>query len=93
MIEQETASAHHSQSSRDLAATLFLDEHSKKSKFTKKMAQFDPDGMCVVCLDAMGADVDERVRKLSNCKHVFHDHCIMKWVKRNLPNPKCPHCS
>ena len=74
-------------------ATEFLDEHSRKSKFTKQMAQFDPDGVCVVCLDVMGSTAGEKVRKLTNCKHVFHDRCIMNWVKRNLPNPKCPHCS
>lgn len=40
---------------------------------------------CSICLDTLGIVV----AKLPNCQHVFHTHCIKKWI--DLKN-KCPLC-
>jgi hypothetical protein len=57
----------------------FLDLYTFHSEFTKEMAEFDPDGVCVVCLDVMNAG-GETVRKLFRCSHIFHERCLYDWA-------------
>lgn len=32
---------------------------------------------CVICIEQFRNE--ERLRKLSTCKHLFHPECIIKW--------------
>lgn len=43
---------------------------------------------CTVCLDCVRAD--DLVRELVNCKHVFHQECLDRWVDEGQVN--CPLC-
>lgn len=45
-------------------------------------------GTCAVCIQEFAARED--VRKLSNCRHVFHKCCIDPWVE--LGRTTCPLC-
>ncbi|XP_023545744.1 RING-H2 finger protein ATL52-like [Cucurbita pepo subsp. pepo] len=42
---------------------------------------------CAICLEAFGNRVSCRV--FPNCKHMFHTHCIIKWLGINLTCPIC----
>ncbi|PWA97234.1 Zinc finger, RING-CH-type [Artemisia annua] len=44
--------------------------------------------VCTVCLDCVRAD--DLVRELVNCKHVFHQECLDRWVDEGQVN--CPLC-
>ncbi len=46
------------------------------------------DELCAICLDAIEAE--QRVRMLP-CTHVFHDHCIVRWLCRANRCPVCNH--
>ncbi|KAK7255686.1 hypothetical protein RIF29_29103 [Crotalaria pallida] len=42
---------------------------------------------CVICLTAF--EEEESVRKLHNCKHVFHTSCIDQWLSSHSGCPLC----
>ncbi|CAI9770461.1 unnamed protein product [Fraxinus pennsylvanica] len=44
--------------------------------------------ICSICL--MEFENEDLVNKLPNCKHIFHIHCIEKWLDRNQFT--CPMC-
>ena len=41
---------------------------------------------CVVCLDTLRPA--DRVRVLP-CIHVFHEHCVDRWLRRSRTCPSC----
>ena len=36
-----------------------------------------------------------KVRRIPSCRHIFHDHCLMKWLGggQQVDNQKCPMCN
>lgn len=48
----------------------------------------DPPESCTVCLYEL--EVGEEIRKLKNCKHVFHRSCLDRWM--NYDQRTCPLC-
>ncbi|KAL9325767.1 hypothetical protein ACSQ67_006412 [Phaseolus vulgaris] len=47
---------------------------------------------CAVCLNQL--EVEDEVRELMNCYHVFHRECIDRWLEHEHENhnPTCPLC-
>ena len=43
---------------------------------------------CPICYDIM----DDNIMKLTNCNHMYHQDCIMKWIERTYPIISCPIC-
>lgn len=39
---------------------------------------------CPICYEPF-----DSTRKITNCHHAFHDHCIREWLQRQ---PTCPLC-
>ncbi|KAD0098659.1 hypothetical protein R6Q59_003931 [Mikania micrantha] len=48
----------------------------------------DPPESCVVCL--YDFDAGDDIRRLTNCRHVFHRCCLDRWMDHNRKN--CPLC-
>lgn len=48
---------------------------------------------CVVCMEPFVEG--ERLRKLSTCRHMFHDKCLMQWLAgdQQIQSQKCPQCN
>jgi hypothetical protein len=42
---------------------------------------------CSICLGSY--EVKETISVLPNCEHVYHDACVVEWIKRS---GKCPLC-
>lgn len=61
---------------------------------SKEMQFTDAVESCSICLsdlaDTTGDDVNEGIRVLPICGHMFHGTCIDAWLRRNK---KCPLCS
>lgn len=49
---------------------------------------------CAVCLNQI--KMEDEVRELMNCDHIFHRECIDRWLDHDLDNnnhnPTCPLC-
>ncbi|KAK1275100.1 hypothetical protein QJS04_geneDACA010113 [Acorus gramineus] len=43
---------------------------------------------CVICLEDLR--IGDRCRILPNCRHEFHDPCIVRWLKTRAVT--CPIC-
>ena len=52
----------------------------------------DTEDTCAVCLNQLR--MQDEVRELMNCYHVFHRECIDKWLDHDHDNhnPTCPLC-
>lgn len=53
----------------------------------------ETDDTCVVCLNQLR--MEDEVRELMNCYHVFHRECIDRWVEHDHHHesePTCPLC-
>ncbi|OIW00193.1 hypothetical protein TanjilG_29183 [Lupinus angustifolius] len=50
------------------------------------------DTTCAVCLNHL--NIEDEVRELMNCYHVFHKECIDTWLEHDHDNhnPTCPLC-
>ncbi|OIT35814.1 PREDICTED: E3 ubiquitin-protein ligase RHA1B-like [Nicotiana attenuata] len=48
----------------------------------------DPPGKCAVCLYEF--ELDDEIRRLRNCKHVFHRSCVDRWMDHDQMT--CPLC-
>ncbi len=65
-------------------------------KFIKKITSFNlPDAICLsqttdeecsICLQSM---MPGDLVRLLNCRHQFHDHCLMPWL---IIQSRCPYC-
>ncbi|KAI4344677.1 hypothetical protein L6164_011876 [Bauhinia variegata] len=52
----------------------------------------ETDDTCAVCLNQL--KMEDEVRELTNCYHVFHRECIDRWLDHDHDNhsPTCPLC-
>lgn len=47
---------------------------------------------CSICLDLFAEGV--MIRRLPQCKHIFHDACLLKRLDNSEQEPaRCPHCN
>ncbi|KAM4040449.1 uncharacterized protein ACNLHF_011778 [Anomaloglossus baeobatrachus] len=53
---------------------------------TRKMSPQEDTGSCVICLTEF--EIGENITELQ-CKHIFHQSCIVTWLQSN---PSCPLC-
>ena len=44
---------------------------------------------CCICFEEFDEQVSVRE---TPCKHLFHDKCIIKWIKLKIEQPECPYC-
>ncbi|KAH0890453.1 hypothetical protein HID58_052882 [Brassica napus] len=51
--------------------------------------QTDLEDCCTVCLSDF--ESDDNIRQLPNCRHVFHDHCLDRWIV-DCRKMTCPIC-
>ena len=51
----------------------------------------DSDDNCVICMDAMVKNQD--LLQIRGCSHIFHHHCLEKWIKEKIVDPSCPLCN
>ncbi|KMZ57861.1 RING finger protein [Zostera marina] len=49
----------------------------------------DGSSTCAVCLNEL--KMDDKVRELKNCRHVFHRKCLDRWADHDA-NGTCPLC-
>lgn len=62
-------------------------------KFSKDLVEVGED-ICTVCFETYHLHSlvpDDPVRKLA-CKHVFHESCILSWLRARASEPICPNC-
>jgi hypothetical protein len=52
----------------------------------KKMKIGKTDKDCSICLKGF---IKGEVIRLLNCKHIFHDHCILPWFDKRSCCPNC----
>lgn len=45
--------------------------------------------LCVICIEE--CNIHDNIITL-NCNHLFHDHCIRKYIAHRLYNVNCPLC-
>lgn len=58
-----------------------------KKEGNEKKKEIDEDGKrCAVCLEDFEAREQVMV---TPCEHMFHEHCILPWVKSNGQCPVC----
>lgn len=82
-----------------------IQEHAKKCeqyekliyklKYKKGNKSVDEFGLteCVICMDEFTNN--QVIRKIPICKHIFHDECIMRWIKgeQQIEAQRCPMCN
>ena len=44
---------------------------------------------CCICIEDFK---NEQIVRQSPCGHIFHDKCIMEWIKTKIESPDCPQC-
>ncbi|GLJ54742.1 hypothetical protein SUGI_1175880 [Cryptomeria japonica] len=54
----------------------------------ESFGEMEPDVSCAVCLSSFAQD--DEIRKLCNCRHIFHRVCLDKWVDHHQTT--CPLC-
>lgn len=42
---------------------------------------------CSICIDEF--QLEDEIRQIFVCRHIFHDQCIREWIKKS---PNCPNC-
>ena len=43
---------------------------------------------CTICYDDLSTNI---IRKVIVCGHIFHDECLVKWLKERETCPNCKH--
>ncbi|KAM3321713.1 brassinosteroid-responsive RING protein 1 [Capsicum chacoense] len=56
-------------------------------KFSE-LGAIDPPESCAVCLFEF--DGDDEIRRLTNCRHIFHRNCLDRWMDHDQKT--CPLC-
>ena len=59
-----------------------------KKKFKDSAFQENQES-CAICVEDFQKSTPIRE---TPCGHIFHEHCVMKWVETKLDNPDCPFC-
>ena len=64
----------------------------KEVKFNDRL-DIKKGSQCVICLE--GFQIDQKVKIIPICKHVFHSECCNKWFKNCVVKDKhrCPQCN
>jgi Ring finger domain len=44
---------------------------------------------CSICFEEFEETASVRE---TPCRHLFHDACIIKWIKMKIEQPECPYC-
>lgn len=44
---------------------------------------------CCICFEDFTNGI---IVRETPCKHIFHNHCLMEWVKTKIAAPDCPYC-
>ena len=44
---------------------------------------------CSICFEEFN---DDAIVRETSCKHLFHNYCLMEWIKRKIDAPDCPYC-
>ncbi|KAJ9693285.1 hypothetical protein PVL29_012156 [Vitis rotundifolia] len=57
-------------------------------KFEEAVCSGDAPENCAVCLNDF--EVGEKIRWLTNCKHIFHRSCLDRWMDHDQKT--CPLC-
>ncbi|CAA2994209.1 E3 ubiquitin-protein ligase RHA1B-like [Olea europaea var. sylvestris] len=52
------------------------------------LLELDPPENCAVCLYEFNGD--DEIRRLTNCRHIFHRSCLDRWMDHNQKT--CPLC-
>jgi hypothetical protein len=60
--------------------------NSASTRYTNTVAVED---VCTICQDTI--DLNQEVRRLSHCNHLFHCNCIDTWFRTNVRCPTCRH--
>ncbi|CAN1133850.1 E3 ubiquitin-protein ligase HRD1 [Linum perenne] len=55
----------------------------------ERLETFDGDDCCAICLEEMHCTNDGRKMIRPECKHVFHEQCLLSWL---LNSSLCPLC-
>ena len=48
-------------------------------------------GLCVICQDQL-LNTKGELTKSSRCSHIFHNNCLVTWMKEQGVFPTCPTC-
>ncbi|XP_045813276.1 RING finger protein 24 [Trifolium pratense] len=85
--EQEQQQKQHSSCCQMLPLTSF-------GEIKERHPETSEDSTCAVCLNKL--KMEDEVRELMNCDHVFHRECIDKWLEHGYENENhnqtCPLC-
>ncbi|EER11683.1 RING finger protein, putative [Perkinsus marinus ATCC 50983] len=60
---------------------------SRDARNELRMVTLEEDELCVMCQEEMKQG--SKAKKMPECGHVFHDHCIMEWLERHNTCPLC----
>lgn len=60
-----------------------------KTQFGVMSLQKKLNKTCCVCQEDF---TNESWVRETPCKHLFHNNCLMDWIKIKLPNTDCPFC-
>ena len=74
-----------------------IDQDSKFKKLQQKLLKIRYGALeapgkqttCCICCEDFANEV--WVRETA-CKHIFHNHCLMDWLKVKITAPECPFC-
>ena len=44
---------------------------------------------CSICLEEFEETTSVRQ---TQCNHLFHDQCLIRWIKLKIEQPECPYC-
>ena len=58
-------------------------------KYEEKNNYFKND--CTICLEEFSKS--KKLVSILECKHIFHNNCLIDWINKNILNPKCPNCN
>ncbi|XP_010529618.1 PREDICTED: E3 ubiquitin-protein ligase RHA1B-like [Tarenaya hassleriana] len=72
---------------RDVPPSSLVDKIVPMVRFSD--LQPDPEDCCTVCLMEFGSD--DEIRRLRNCRHVFHRGCLDRWMVSHH-KMTCPVC-
>ena len=63
-----------------------FEKHFRKMKYTGDGNKFGHN-MCLVCLADF--EIEELIRMIGPCKHIFHGECLNSWLDKNKNCPQC----